>query len=45
MLLLSVVIAALNKPLLVLRVALPYLVLLGLFTGFVVWNGSVVLGE
>jgi alpha-1,2-glucosyltransferase len=29
----------------VLQIALPYIVLLGLFAGFVVWNGSVVLGK
>ncbi|KAF2035367.1 hypothetical protein EK21DRAFT_54280 [Setomelanomma holmii] len=45
LLLLSVALAALGKPLLVLRVALSYVVLLGLFAGFVVWNGSVVLGD
>ncbi|KAH7094651.1 DIE2/ALG10 family-domain-containing protein [Paraphoma chrysanthemicola] len=44
-LLFSVAIAALRSPLLVLRVALPYLVLLGLFAGFVAWNGTVVLGD
>jgi alpha-1,2-glucosyltransferase len=45
LLLLTVVISALRKPLLVLQVALPYLILLGLFAGFVLWNGSVVLGK
>ncbi|KAF2834010.1 alpha-1,2 glucosyltransferas-like protein alg10 [Ophiobolus disseminans] len=44
-LLLSVSLAALRKPFLVLRVAFPYLTLLGLFVGFVFWNGSVVLGD
>lgn len=43
-LLLSIGLAALRKPFVVLRVALPYLVLLILFAGFVAWNGSVVLG-
>ena len=41
----SVAVAALRKPLLVIKVALPYIILLILFAGFVVWNGSVVLGE
>jgi alpha-1,2-glucosyltransferase len=45
LLLLTVVLSALKKPLLVLQVASPYLILLGLFAGFVVWNGSVVLGK
>lgn len=39
------IVAALRKPLLVLRVAVPYVIILALFAGFVVWNGSVVLGE
>ncbi|KAG9190720.1 alpha-1,2-glucosyltransferase [Alternaria panax] len=42
---LSLVVAALRKPLIVLKVALPYVALLVLFAGFVVWNGSVVLGD
>lgn len=41
----SVVVAALGKPLLVVKVALPYAIILALFAGFVVWNGSVVLGK
>lgn len=41
----SLALAALRSPLLVLRVAIPYLVLLALFVGFVLWNGSVVLGK
>ncbi|RYO32574.1 hypothetical protein AA0113_g8898 [Alternaria arborescens] len=45
MFLLSVVVAALRKPLVVLKVTLPYITLLFLFTGFVIWNGSVVLGD
>jgi alpha-1,2-glucosyltransferase len=45
LLLITVVLSVLRKPLLVLRVAFPYLILLGLFAGFVVWNGSVVLGK
>lgn len=43
--LISAVVAALSKPLLVLKVAIPYAILLILFAGFVVWNGSVVLGK
>ncbi|KAH9876326.1 hypothetical protein J1614_004205 [Plenodomus biglobosus] len=42
---LSFITTALRKPILVLRVALPYIVLLILFTSFVLWNGSVVLGD
>jgi alpha-1,2-glucosyltransferase len=42
---LSLVIAALRKPLLVLKVASPYITLLVMFAGFVAWNGSVVLGK
>jgi hypothetical protein len=42
---LSLAIAALRKPLLVLKVALPYITLLVTFAGFVAWNGSVVLGK
>jgi alpha-1,2-glucosyltransferase len=45
LLLLTVAISALRKPLLVLQVAYPYLILLVIFAGFVVWNGSVVLGK
>jgi len=41
----SVVIAAIRKPLVVLKVVIPYIILLILFAGFVVWNGSVVLGK
>lgn len=37
--------AVLRKPALVLKVALPYLVLILLFSAFVAWNGSVVLGK
>ncbi|KAF2653361.1 glycosyltransferase family 59 protein [Lophiostoma macrostomum CBS 122681] len=37
--------AALKQPLLVLRTIMPYLILLGLFGGFVAWNGGVVLGD
>ena len=43
--LISTVVAALSKPLLVLKVAIPYAILLVLFAGFVAWNGSVVLGK
>lgn len=45
LLVLSLVIATLQKPLVVIKVVLPYIVLLILFAGFVVWNGSVVLGK
>lgn len=45
MLLISIGIAALSKPILVLRVVIPYLTLLFLFAAFVAWNGSVVLGK
>ncbi|EUC32163.1 glycosyltransferase family 59 protein [Bipolaris zeicola 26-R-13] len=41
----SVVVAALSKPLLVIKIAMPYAIILALFAGFVVWNGSVVLGD
>ncbi|KAH7389490.1 alpha-2-glucosyltransferase Alg10 [Phaeosphaeria sp. MPI-PUGE-AT-0046c] len=41
----SLALAALRTPLLVLRVTVPYLILLALFAGFVLWNGSVVLGD
>ncbi|KAF2846343.1 glycosyltransferase family 59 protein [Plenodomus tracheiphilus IPT5] len=42
---LSLTMAALRKPLLVLRIASPYIALLIMFAGFVIWNGSVVLGD
>ncbi|KAL6707907.1 glucosyltransferase [Coniothyrium glycines] len=42
---LSLSLAALKRPILVLKAVLPYLVLLVLFAGFVAWNGSVVLGD
>ena len=45
LLVLTVASAALRNPFAVLRTALPYISLLGLFTSFVVWNGSVVLGK
>ncbi|KAH7401656.1 DIE2/ALG10 family-domain-containing protein [Pyrenochaeta sp. MPI-SDFR-AT-0127] len=45
LLLLSVVMAALRKPLLVIQVVIPYAALLAAFGGFVLWNGSVVLGD
>ncbi|KAE8822347.1 hypothetical protein PTNB73_09544 [Pyrenophora teres f. teres] len=41
----SVVVAAIRKPLVVLTVVVPYVILLVLFAGFVFWNGSVVLGD
>jgi alpha-1,2-glucosyltransferase len=44
-LLLTVAISALRKPFLAFQVAYPYLILLVVFAGFVVWNGSVVLGK
>jgi hypothetical protein len=34
----------LRRPVAVIKAVLPYLVLLGLFGGFVLWNGGVVLG-
>ena len=34
-----------RKPALVLRTALPYITLVALFIGFVIWNGGVVLGK
>lgn len=37
--------AVLRKPLLVIKVVIPYIALLALFIGFVIWNGSVVLGK
>jgi alpha-1,2-glucosyltransferase len=45
LLLTTVLLAAVRKPFIVMRVALPYLALLGLFAGFVAWNGGVVLGK
>lgn len=42
---LSIALAAIRKPVLVLRAVAPYLALLGLFAGFVAWNGGVVLGN
>lgn len=44
LLLVSTVFAVVKRPFLVLRVTIPYLVLLLLFAAFVMWNGSVVLG-
>lgn len=41
----SLPIAALRNLVLVARAAIPYVVLLSLFAGFVIWNGSVVLGK
>ncbi|KAF2471520.1 alpha-1,2 glucosyltransferas-like protein alg10 [Lindgomyces ingoldianus] len=41
----STPIAVLGRLFTVLRELLPYLVLLGLFAGFVAWNGGVVLGD
>ncbi|KAF2709339.1 glycosyltransferase family 59 protein [Pleomassaria siparia CBS 279.74] len=41
----SIALAALGKPIVVLKAVLPYIVLLGLFASFVVWNGGVVLGD
>ena len=45
MLLLTTAIAALRSPIVVLRSIASYIFLLGLFAGFIVWNGSVVLGK
>ncbi|KAI1537668.1 alpha-12 glucosyltransferase alg-10, partial [Pyrenophora tritici-repentis] len=45
MFVISVVVAAIRKPLIVLKVIVPYVILLVLFAGFVFWNGSVVLGD
>ncbi|KAH4412410.1 alpha-1,2-glucosyltransferase [Parastagonospora nodorum] len=45
LLVVTVAIAAMRSPVLVLQVASPYLVLLVLFASFVIWNGSVVLGD
>jgi alpha-1,2-glucosyltransferase len=45
LLVLTLVAAALRNPFAVLRTAFPYISLLWFFTGFVVWNGSVVLGR
>ncbi|KAF1921971.1 DIE2/ALG10 family-domain-containing protein [Ampelomyces quisqualis] len=44
-LLLTVAIAVIRKPLSIIRTTLPYLMLLALFASFVIWNGSVVLGD
>ncbi|KAF1849843.1 glycosyltransferase family 59 protein [Cucurbitaria berberidis CBS 394.84] len=43
--LVSLPIAALKNIFLIMRVAVPYITLLALFVTFVVWNGSVVLGD
>ncbi|KAL5120186.1 glucosyltransferase [Pleosporales sp. CAS-2024a] len=43
--LVTIAVAAIRSPLLVLKAVVPYLILLGLFASFVVWNGSVVLGD
>ncbi|KAF2625355.1 glycosyltransferase family 59 protein [Macroventuria anomochaeta] len=43
MLLLTTAVAALSRPIRVMRSVVSYLVLLVLFAGFVIWNGSVVL--
>jgi alpha-1,2-glucosyltransferase len=41
----SVALTAIRKPLVLLRAIAPYLLLLGLFASFVAWNGGVVLGK
>ncbi|KAF1960228.1 alpha-1,2 glucosyltransferas-like protein alg10 [Byssothecium circinans] len=41
----SLALAAIKRPFLIVKSVSPYLVLLALFVGFVVWNGSVVLGD
>ncbi|KAF2690863.1 glycosyltransferase family 59 protein [Lentithecium fluviatile CBS 122367] len=43
--LLTVALAAAKKPLPIFRVIVPYLIILALFAGFVVWNDGVVLGD
>ena len=45
MFLLTTAIAALSSPIRVLRSVVAYVFLLVLFAGFVIWNGSVVLGK
>ncbi|KZM25064.1 Dolichyl-P-Glc:Glc(2)Man(9)GlcNAc(2)-PP-dolichol alpha-1,2glucosyltransferase [Ascochyta rabiei] len=45
MFVLTIVPAALRKPIVVLRSIASYVVLLVIFAGFVAWNGSVVLGD
>jgi alpha-1,2-glucosyltransferase len=40
----TVVIVAITKPFLVLKAVFPYLIVVGAFAGFVLWNGGVVLG-
>lgn len=41
----SIAFAAINKLSSVLKVLVPYIALLAIFAGFVLWNGSVVLGK
>jgi hypothetical protein len=41
----SIVVAAMCNPLKVMRQIWPHVTVLGLFTGFVLWNGGVVLGK
>jgi alpha-1,2-glucosyltransferase len=41
----TAVLAAVTRPLPIIRVIVPYMFILALFAGFVVWNGGVVLGE
>ncbi|KAF2269232.1 alpha-1,2 glucosyltransferas-like protein alg10 [Lojkania enalia] len=43
--LLSIALAILSKPVLILRVSIPYIMLLSIFACFVAWNGGVVLGD
>lgn len=42
---LSVVVASLSNPRMVMRILWPYLILLGAFGSFILWNGGVVLGK
>ena len=42
---LSIVVASLSDPRMVVRVLWPYLTLLGAFGSFIIWNGGVVLGK
>ncbi|KAF2202469.1 hypothetical protein GQ43DRAFT_311470 [Delitschia confertaspora ATCC 74209] len=43
--LVSAAIVALKRPLVIIKAIFPYTILLGLFGGFVAWNGGVVLGD
>ncbi|PVI07788.1 glycosyltransferase family 59 protein [Periconia macrospinosa] len=41
----SLALVILAQPILLLKTVIPYLILIALFAGFVIWNGSVVLGD